>query len=426
MCNYNYKSRSRGKKKPKTIPIRATEEMLSLVQTTRIELNEEKDTVYIYNGSEKPIQGPIAGDPLELAKQSTTVLKPKVVQLFRVPDDVAARWIGLLNDEILNIIKNPEAETEEEEKKSRFIHKYSTGVPLLEAVTIGDQPCFVQMKNEGKLDINILPEYDIGDIVLKPRSKNNYLCEPIVFKSKEEVLYYLELAKKLTDGKLNFDKIFQLVKTISKKYEVLDHHHIILLVADTIYSYFQDKFATTHYVMLVGDNSSGKNSILLNFEALGYHVLMGTSYSGPNIIRALGPGEAGQITIAEDEIESMDDDPNKKNIVKSGYTLRGSRIPKIDLNNSADTQQFYSAFCFKMFASEKSLDELKSRGFLDRTFVIQCLAGRPKYNIKKVYEETAASQYLRDEIQKTRKLLFACRMLYHGTVIENIGLNLSR
>lgn len=104
MSNYNYKY-SRGKrKKSKTIPIKATEEMLQLVQTTRIELNEEKDTVYVYNGSEKPIQGPVAGNPIDLAKQASEVLKPQVIKLFRVTDDEAARWIGLLNDEILKVI----------------------------------------------------------------------------------------------------------------------------------------------------------------------------------------------------------------------------------------------------------------------------------------------------------------------------------
>jgi hypothetical protein len=60
---------------------------------------------------------------------------------------------------------------------------------------------------------------------------------------------------------------------------VADDHYIKLLAADIIYSYFQDKFGTTHYVICIGDNASGKGAILMTFASLGYRVLLATSVS---------------------------------------------------------------------------------------------------------------------------------------------------
>ena len=34
-----------------------------------------------------------------------------------------------------------------------------------------------------------------------------------------------------------------------------------------MFSYFQDKFATTHYTSIVGDNDTGKSSLGVSFEA---------------------------------------------------------------------------------------------------------------------------------------------------------------
>ena len=43
-----------------------------------------------------------------------------------------------------------------------------------------------------------------------------------------------------------------------------------MLGTDSLYSYFQDKFATTYYDMFVGAPDSGKGAIILEFKYLGY------------------------------------------------------------------------------------------------------------------------------------------------------------
>lgn len=152
-------------------------------------------------------------------------------------------------------------------------------------------------------DFNLLSEYATGSRVLKPKDTDSYLCDAYICESEEEIRYYLKLASRLSTN-LNFDQIFNLVKTVFKKYVVLEDHHITLLVADIIYSYLQDKFGTTHYVMCIGDNGSGKNSILMTFAALGYRVLLGTSVSAANVFTFLGSVEECQGCIAEDEVDN--------------------------------------------------------------------------------------------------------------------------
>ncbi len=219
----------------------------------------------------------------------------------------------------------------------------------------------------------------------------------------------------------NLEQIFELVKTIINKYVVAEDHYLTLLAADVIYSYFQDKFGTTHYVICIGDNASGKNAILMTFASLGYRVLLATSVSAANVYTFLGSIDECQGTIAEDEINNLDNDPDKLNIYKSGYCRGSGRIPKIDLK-SGRTQEVYNTYCFKIFASESSLDNSKAKGLRDRSFETLCLVGKPQHNIKDVYDNNNGQ--LRNELEKTRKLLFACRMLHHGDTIKDVTLNI--
>jgi hypothetical protein len=49
---------------------------------------------------------------------------------------------------------------------------------------------------------------------------------------------------------------------------VADTEQIILLAADSIFTFFQDLFASTHYTMVVGPPGSGKGAILVTFKYL--------------------------------------------------------------------------------------------------------------------------------------------------------------
>jgi hypothetical protein len=129
----------------------------------------------------------------------------------------------------------------------------------------------------------------------------------------------------------------------------------------------------------------------------------------------LGPIQSCQGTIAEDEADNLAIDPDKLNICKSGYSEGSSKIPKTDLS-AGRKQELFHTFCFKIFASENSLENSRAKGLLDRSFEIRCLVGRPTYNIKEVDDD--CNKYLKDELVKTRKLLFVCRILHHSSIIK--------
>src|SRR5215469_5316362 len=237
MSSYKYRSRyGSGRKRREII---ATEEMKKLVPTSKIYINGERDMILVYNGSDKPAKGAFKSEDIIATVNG---LSQKVIELFKREferrecnsEEVVTEWCGLLSDQILEQMDSGE---DEEEKKSYYIHKYSTGVPLIESVIIGDQPFFIQMKEGSDSDFNLLSEYPLVDRVLKPRNIHSYIHHncAYIFESEEEIRYYLRLARKLTPNR-NFDVIFGLLKTLLKQYSVLPDHHITFLVASGIYS----------------------------------------------------------------------------------------------------------------------------------------------------------------------------------------------
>ena len=159
----------------------------------------------------------------------------------------------------------------------------------------------------------------------------------------EELELYLKRARNET-----FDYLYLKTKLIYRKYVNIEGHLLSILSADTIYSYFQDKFPTLHYNIFVGDNGSGKNSALLVYKYLGYRVFYVVSASAPNYFTFLG------------EIE-----------------------PKVDLTNGR-TQGSFLTYCMKWLAMEELPDYKKIKGILDRSFVFRFIVGDVEYNIKDV------------------------------------------
>ena len=95
------------------------------------------------------------------------------------------------------------------------------------------------------------------------------------------------------------------------------------MIGDIIWSYFQDRFGYTHYLIFTGDNGSGKNSALLVFKYLGYRVFYVVSASAPNYWTAYGSQEEGQVSIAEDEADDIGEDKKKNDLLKAGYQSGG-------------------------------------------------------------------------------------------------------
>ena len=83
-------------------------------------------------------------------------------------------------------------------------------------------------------------------------------------------------------------------------------------------------------------------------------------------------------------------------------------------------------FGFKMFASEKMPDKVKSKGFLERIIPLKATAGDPQYDISEVVDESGDEQFkeLYEELMNTRKLLLMYRLLHYNETIPDIKLNI--
>lgn len=309
------------------------------------------------------------------------------------------------------------------QKEACHIRKYTANglLPLHESVVFTDsgQSAFVYLDKNGKLEI--VSHIERSNRILYPADSmdtQNQLS--YAFTSPEELQTYVDLAKRET-----LDSLYQQVKSELKKYLNMDEHYLVVIAADIIFSYFQDKFPTVHYDIFVGDNGSGKNAALLAISRLGYRVFYVVSASAANYFTFYGDVEECQGTFAEDEAGNLDREYEKQKILKSGYTSGGT-VPKIDFVNGKRSQAPYNVYGMKWIAMEELPDSRKTRGIFDRSFVFKCIAGHVEYNIKDIITNAGEPKFkpLRDKLIHTHKLLFASRLVRHGNIIPDIQLNI--
>jgi hypothetical protein len=314
--------------------------------------------------------------------------------------------------------------TDKEEKKERKINKIPirkfTGngtMPLHESLIIGNTPKFVTLYPQTKPVF--LDCVEFGNDVFVPKD-TMYTQTPLphIFKSEDEFKEYLEYAKKL-----DLDALFSLVETECRKFVDVEGYYYTLLTGDIIWSYFQDIFPYTHYIIIVGDNDAGKNSALLLYKYLGYRVFYVTSASAPNYFTALGDKEEGQVTTAEDEADDIARDKDKRNVIKTGYCSGGS-IPKVETEGGRK-QSNWLTYCHKWFAMEELPNDKNMKGILDRSLVLKFVTGNPQYNIKEVIRTGKDPEFepLYEKLIEIRKILFCYRLIHREDQFLNVKLN---
>jgi energy-coupling factor transporter ATP-binding protein EcfA2 len=301
-------------------------------------------------------------------------------------------------------------------KKHFVTYKYSSKGqgPLLEAVLLEGKPVFLSYKNEMKM----IEYLELPNRILHPPNEEEYPHEPYNFANFEEISHLVEVAKSET-----IDSLFGQAISIVEKYNDQDEYKLKLIAADIVWSYFQDKFSTTHYVAVVGDNGSGKSTIGHTFEAVGYRVTNMTDPTPSNIFRSLGKIEAGQITLVCDEAEKIDQSQEMMSILKTGYQIKG-RMARVNMNTQK--QEFFYPYCFKMFISERFPDAWKAKGVLERTFKIVTYSGKPQFDIKEILTPSGNQrrQTLLDELNHFRKLMFVYRLIHFDDEIADIDVGL--
>ncbi len=325
--------------------------------------------------------------------------------------------------------KPKDSEDEKEDTKTYYpINKYSQGIPLAESILVDNIPLFIQII-DGKPVYR--PKIELSDINIVPPERTEYLSKEYSFTSKDEVQKFVDLAKNET-----LDSLFNTVRTELEKYIDPDEQEdfINILAADIVFTYFQDKLGMTHYLLIVGDNNTGKSNILLVFSILGYRAVLDTDITPANIYNFGSQLEEGQITLIEDEIDDIDLQDEKKKLYKVSYRS-GTKVTRMyESNNSgpvkngrkSSRQQNFFLFGFKMFASEKMPDKTKSKGFLERIIPLKAVPGNPKFDISEIVNDAGDEQFkdLYKKLMNVRKILLMFRLLHYNDPIPNINLNI--
>ena len=196
-----------------------------------------------------------------------------------------------------------------------------------------------------------------------------------------------------------------------------------LLAINMIWVYFQDKFPTTHYDIVLGSPGSGKSTYGDTFTATGYRVVNLTDPNAANINRILGTIEPGQCTIVSDETGEINKHPDLMAILKTGYSKKG-KTSKI--NDYSRVPEFYSTYCYKMIIAEKMPNLRDAKGVHDRSFSYTAFKGRPKYDIKETLEPQGnpARQERLDVLNDFRKLMLVYRLLHYKDVIDDVDVGI--
>jgi hypothetical protein len=208
-------------------------------------------------------------------------------------------------------------------------------------------------------------------------------------------------------------------------FTVQDKEKQVIIAANVVGSYFQDKFPTCHYLAVTGKPGSGKTSIGHTFGAIGYRPIYQVDPSAPNILRTLGKIEPGQSTLIIDEADKLAMSGELMTTIKTGYEKKG-KTPKI--NQYTNKPEYFHSFCFKLISAERIPREWKTDGVLDRMLQWISQPGIPEYDIKEVLNEesrNAEQQAIFDRIVAFRKKMMIYRLVHFSDPIANIDVGVA-
>jgi hypothetical protein len=318
-----------------------------------------------------------------------------------------------ITDYVNSLLKKSEGEEQDNglnnQKKQKIkVFKYYSEKEqtLYESIVLSGKPCFVFYEND---KTNTLESIEEATRTLIPFGFDDGPAKPYEFESIEDLDKLVNEVKQQS-----ISGFYRKTKLIVTKY--VDQKPIVINIisVDLLFSYFQDRFPTTHYLFFVGNNGVGKSVIGELFELLAYRGVKMTDPSAANIYRLLGKVQPAQCTMIMDEVENIDNNQTIMNILKTGYTIQG-KVAKINTNTF--DQEFFNTYSLKIFLSEKLPHNYKAKGVLDRIFAITCLLGSPKLNIKDVLvsqgkQGNQSKKELAAEIESLRKSLFVYRLIH--------------
>jgi hypothetical protein len=246
-----------------------------------------------------------------------------------------------------------------------------------EAIYNDDKPCF--LVNNRKSFI-LLESLEVDEQEILPKEARNIPYEPYGFC--QESIPPMEV-------------LYNEVRAVFEDYIDVQDPWKDIMTAFVLLSYQQQKIQTVFYILVYGDNESGKSTVLQIFKALCYRPLYGVTIPAADIYGYLDDNDSTGVVL-EDEVQGINKDIDKVKIYKAGYK-RGATVPRTIITQTDRMIKYYNVFSLKAVASEQ-LPQVK--GFRERFLEIQMTEGYPNKEWSDV--KTEDLEYLR---QLRNKLL---------------------
>jgi len=259
---------------------------------------------------------------------------------------------------------------------------------FVESIYMDGVPYFIANVNG---EIKFLERFEIDGIIIEPIRKQDSPYKPYEFTKSE-----FDERKNNPPTKEN---ILERIEPIIDKYIDTTKNNKIIILVDTLLTYFQDHVNTVHFLYIVGDTESGKSTIGHLMKELGYRVQYQTDLNYAGIYNFYGTKEEACGTIIEDEAQDLGLNKDKIRLYKNSYT-RGSKQAIVVGKDTANSkhQEYYATFGFKVFIGEQIPND---KGFRERLVILRMNTGFPDANIKRPTSQE------RKELESLRKdLLF--------------------
>ncbi len=240
----------------------------------------------------------------------------------------------------------------------------------VESVLVENKPIFL-VKDLETGEISIEKTIETDDCIFIPLKKNECGYYPYSFENDE--------IQDIFKQKITTEKILEEIKSQVDRYLDLPERGKILISGDILITYSMDWITTLHYPFFVGDNESGKSSVLHLGRWLNYRCLLSEDLPNAHIYNFLGIDEEGTGTICEDEAQDIEFNKEKIRTYKSSYSS-GATKPRVITFSNKKFQVYYKTFCAKWFAGERLP---RNKGFVERLAIIHMVSGTPLSNIKR-------------------------------------------
>ena len=300
---------------------------------------------------------------------------------------------------------------------SSVVQKCTYGGVLHEAVIVGGDSKFLYM-NDGYPALT--DKIDTSWIPLQPPRPSDYLNLPYEFESVDQIQ---TIVKVLQTG-VTRDSIHKDLKKQWGRYVGGTQENLTVCAASTMFSYFQDALASTHYLALIGHNEFDASPYLQLFRLLGYRAYYEVGMAPISICNYLGTVEEGQGILVDAELGNISGNREKMKILKSGWTS-GGRV--IRVGGRRRIARAYWTFGLKVLATDSATygSSARLKGLGDLMLPVRCMQGaNPTHDINEVVGHGGDSKYeaLHSELLELRNRLLIFRLLHFQERIPHVKL----